>query len=86
MGGNKKVAGIILFWVGIVVIISCLILSAIAFMTNNEDEIIGAAVLFGAILLPIIFISIIILIIGITLYFVGRSQAKKKKNQNIPLA
>jgi uncharacterized membrane protein len=50
-------------------------------MTNNEDEIIGAAVLFGTILFPIIFISIIILIIGITLYFVGRSQVKKHKNQ-----
>jgi uncharacterized membrane protein len=77
MGRNKKkIAGIILFWVGIAGIISCLLLLANAFAASSETEVMGSVILSWYILWPTIFI----LIIGITLYFVGRSQEKKRRS------
>jgi nitrate reductase gamma subunit len=79
-GRRKKITGIVLFWVGIAAI---LIFFLIAVSIGKEW--------YGSVLSYVLFASacgiiagFLFVIIGTTLYSVGRSQAKKQKNQNIP--
>jgi len=87
-GRGKQVAGIVLFWIGIVFLVICVIFIAIiidAGLPAGEIERTGIMeagfAAFGACV-----ISCPFLLIGVILYFVGRSQAKRVQKQNIPLA
>jgi hypothetical protein len=76
---RKKTKGIILFWVGVAaILISVLILISIEGVLPD-----------GAVELSIsAFVGIagfLFVLIGAILFFVGKSEVKKAKNQNIPL-
>ena len=78
MGRNKKkITGIILFWVGIATILVCFL---IAVSIGKEW--------YGSVLSDVLFASacgiiagFLFVIIGAALYFIGRSQEKRQKNQ-----
>jgi cyanate permease len=76
-----KITGIVLFWVGVVAILVCILalVSSWGNMLEPESAPIWQVLLYGT---PIGFIFVVI---GAILYFVGRSQSKKQKNQNSPL-
>ena len=82
---GKTNAGIIIFWTGITGIIIGLLISCATFFSapnvdTPEDWIVIVAGIGFAIA------SFLIVLIGITLYFVGISQSKKQTNQNVPPA
>ena len=75
---HKKCIGVTMFWLGIAVAIISMMMLGIGFyyMNSIEDSI---AIYIEFI---IFFIALVVTVIGAILYFVGRSQAKKQKNQN----
>ena len=79
-GYGRKFAGIALFWVGLVCAIITMIVLGIGFYYLNSVED-SVAIYAGFIMLFVFFLMIVI---GATLYFVGRSQANKAKNQTSP--
>jgi len=81
-GRGKQVAGIVLFWIGIEFLIIGIILGAITSGLGNDDLGLGLAFVTAV---SVFVISCLFLLIGIILYFVGRSQAKRAQKQNSSL-
>ena len=74
-GSKGKTVGIILFWVGIAAILFCLLYFVTMVHNILEPESIPAvSVLFYGAVAGLLFI-----LIGATLFFVGKSQEKKQK-------
>jgi divalent metal cation (Fe/Co/Zn/Cd) transporter len=81
-GYRKKFAGIALFWVGIVCAIISMMMLGVGFYYLNSIE--DSVAIYTEFIM--LFVAFVAIVIGGILYFVGRSQAKKQKNQNTPLA
>ena len=72
-GYRKKISGIALFCIGAILFIVCL-LSSFSFLMRERYEV-GLASFIIAI------ISLIMAIVGIYMFFRGKSEMKKQKNQ-----
>ena len=80
-GSGKKTAGKTQLWIGIVFLIIGIILGAITSSLGNEDLDLALALVTGWAAVIAFGISCLFLLIGATLFFKGRGQAKKQKNQ-----
>ncbi|MFA5374936.1 MAG: hypothetical protein WC455_04175 [Dehalococcoidia bacterium] len=79
-GRKKQVAGTVLFWIGLVFLVIGIILCAMTLSSGDgELEQVGAMITGYASVIAW-GISCLFWLIGVILYFVGRSQAKKAKN------
>ena len=82
-GRKKQVAGIVLFWIGIVFLVIGIIFGAITLDAGSpagEIERTGQMEAGFAAFIACV-IGFLFMLIGVILYFVGRSQIKKQKNQ-----
>lgn len=84
-GYRKKIDGIILLAIGITgMVMGFFMVFGTMFNMPNMDTPEDIGPIFVG--FPIFCVACLMAVIGATLYFVGRSQAKKQKNQNIPPA
>jgi nitrate reductase gamma subunit len=76
---KKKTVGTTQFWVGIVFLIIGIILGAITSSSGNGDLDLALALITGWGAVIAFGISCLFLLIGVILFFKGRSQVKKQK-------
>lgn len=78
---GKKAAGVTLFWVGVVLVIITVIIFGMALYSVGIAYF--APYFWDCFIM--LFIASLMIVAGAILYFVGRSEAKKAKNQKTPL-
>ena len=81
-GRGKQLAGIVLFWIGIVLLVVGIIFIVVSLFSSGSsgmEE--GLQIVAGLVALVAFVVSSIFCLIGITLYFVGRTRVKKVKNE-----
>ena len=76
-GSGMKTAGKVLFWMGFAGIIISLILVLVTYVAVSQE------CLYVGILLGVV--ALLMAIVGAILFFMGKSQEKRQKNQNILL-
>ncbi|MFA5055378.1 MAG: hypothetical protein WC562_04290 [Dehalococcoidia bacterium] len=85
-GRGKKTAGAILLAIGIAFLVIGIIFSVGALSSGGGELDRAFGMASGFVAFSAFVLSCLFMLIGLILYFVGRSQSKRQKNQNIPHA
>jgi hypothetical protein len=77
-GYRKKISGIVLFFLGAMLFVTCLMLSFSSLMVERYEV--------GLVSFIVVITCLLMAIAGVYIFFRGKSEMKKQKNQNTPLA